>query len=41
MRRLIAYFALGATVLMGVGVAMSPTILNMDADLSYANGQTL
>lgn len=41
MRRLIAYFALTGAMILGVGAATVPTILNLNADLAYQNGRTL
>ena len=41
MRRFISYLLLGAATLLGVGAAVAPTILHMDVDMAYANGQTL
>ena len=41
MRRFISYLLLGAATLIGVGAAVAPTVLRMDADMAYANGQTL
>ena len=41
MRRYIAYLALSAAMLVASGAAIAPTVLKMDADLAYADGQTL
>ncbi len=41
MRRFISYLLLGAATLIGVGAAVAPTVLRMDADMAYADGQTL
>ncbi len=40
MRRYIAYLAISAAMLVASGAALAPTIMNMDADLAYADGQT-
>ena len=41
MRRLISYLLLGAATLVGVGASIAPTILGMDTDKAYSDGQTL
>ena len=41
MRRYIAYLTLSAALLIASGATLAPTVLNMDADLAYAEGQTL
>jgi len=41
MRRFIAYIALTAASILGVGAAIAPTALRMDTDLAYGDGQTL
>lgn len=41
MRRFISYLILGAATLVCVGAAAVPTVLRMDADMAYAEGQTL
>jgi len=40
MRRLISYIALGAALLVGTGVAMTPTVINMNTDAAYRDGKT-
>ena len=40
MRRYIAYLTLSAAMLIASGAALAPTVMNMDADLAYAEGQT-
>ena len=41
MRRLIAYLALTSTLTLGAAACVSPLVLQMDADLAYAEGKTL
>lgn len=41
MRRFISYIALSSALILGSALATVPVIMNMDGDLSYADGQTL
>lgn len=41
MRRFIAYLALSAAGILGIGAAIAPTALKMDTDLAFGDGQTL
>ena len=41
MRRFISYIALSSALILGAALATVPTIMNMDGDLGYADGQTL
>jgi preprotein translocase subunit SecF len=41
MRRFIAYIAMCSALLLGVGAAVSPTIVNANTDLAYSEGKTL
>ena len=41
MRRFISYIALSSALVLGSALATVPVIMNMDGDLSYADGQTL
>lgn len=41
MRRLISYIVMCGAILLGVGAAVSPTIVKMNTDLAYSEGKTL
>lgn len=41
MRRFISYIALSSALILGAALGTVPTIINMDGDLGYADGQTM
>jgi hypothetical protein len=41
MRRFIAYIAMCSALILGVGAAVSPTIVKANTDLAYSEGKTL
>ena len=41
MRRYVSYLIMCGALLLGVGAATTPTILAMNPDISYAQGQTM
>jgi len=41
MRRLISYIVMCGAILLGVGAAISPTVVKMNTDLAYSEGKTL
>ena len=41
MRRFIAYIAMCSALILGVGAAISPTVVKANTDLAYTSGKTL